>query len=75
MEDELLTGVEAAEYLGVTSQYIYKLRREGKLGQLIAGKVWLYPKSQLETFSKNRRSVGRPIGYKPPRKPREEKEG
>ena len=76
MIDELLTGLEAAEYLGVTPQYISKLRREGRIGLLIASNVWLYPKRELEIFNEKRQSVGRPKGYKPPpRKPREKNEG
>ena len=75
MTDELLTSSEAAAYLGVTKERIYMLRNQGRLGVLIAGKVWLYPKSQVEEYRATRKQ-GRPKGYKPPpRKPREKNEG
>jgi hypothetical protein len=72
--DEMLSSIDAAAYLGVTSERIYALRRQGRIGMMIGG-FWVFSKAELDNYKATRKS-GRPKGYKPPpRKPRKEKEG
>jgi len=47
--DDLLNSVDAAAYLGLSTQRLHVLRTEGRLGQLIAG-IWLYSKTELDEY-------------------------
>ncbi len=70
--NELFTGKEAADYLGVTPQFIYRLRTQKQLGQLIMGKFWMYTKTELDHYRNTRMGKrGRPKGYSPKRKKQE----
>lgn len=60
---DLLNGADAAKYLGVSTQRIYQLSQEGKIGRVLGG-YWLYTKRELDEYRINRKPVGRPKAEK-----------
>lgn len=70
---DFMSSVEAAVYLGITSTRVAALRRTGRLIGMRVGSSWLYSKSELDRY-KTTRKTGRPKGYSPKRKRKEEHE-
>lgn len=48
MAGKLLTGAEVADYLGVTSQAVDKLREQKELLAVDQNAIWLYPAFQFD---------------------------
>lgn len=67
---EMLSSVDAAAYLGVTPERIYALRKQGRIGMMI-GRFWLYSKTELDHYKATRKQ-GRPHGYSPKAKRKEQ---
>ena len=64
-EQEYLSAVQAAKYVGVNRQRIYFLATEGRLGRQIGG-FWLFTRSELDAFKQERAKHpkgGRPKGH------------
>jgi len=55
--DKWLTGQELAQALGITQQWVSKLRLTGKLTRAIRrGGVWLYPPEVIDDYKSQRNS-------------------
>jgi len=50
MQDEELTSTAAAEYLKVSRTRVHELRQSGRIGRQVAGKYWIYTKSELDAY-------------------------
>jgi len=57
MDEELISGAQAAEYLGVSRARIYALTRAGKIGRQIGG-YWLYSRAELDAWKAKRSPKG-----------------
>ncbi len=69
MSEELTAG-EAAEVLGVNRQRINELARSGRIGRQIAGRYWVFTRTELERFkSEPKNKGGRPKSESPMRTP------
>jgi hypothetical protein len=51
-QDDLLTDLQAREYLKCSSVFLWKQRKDGKIKAVNAGKKILYPKSALDNYLK-----------------------
>ncbi len=59
--DEEVTAGEAAKILGVNRQRINQLAHDGRIGRQIAGRYWVFTRSELGAFKNNPdRKPGRP---------------
>jgi len=55
--DKWLTGQELAQALGITQQWVSKMRLTGKLTRAIRrGGVWLYPPEVIYEYKRQRNS-------------------
>ncbi len=61
-DDELMSAVQAAEYLGVIRQRVYDLASRGRLGRRV-GNLWLFSKAELDAYKAERAS--KPKGGRP----------
>jgi excisionase family DNA binding protein len=59
-DDEEVTAGEAAAILGVNRQRVNQLARSGRIGRQVAGRYWLFKRSELEAFKSLDRKGGRP---------------
>jgi len=60
-QDSYLSVQEVAEVLGVSERRVLQFREEGRLrGSRRFGKSWAIQRSEVERFSKEPRSPGRP---------------
>lgn len=50
---EVLDVKEAAEYLRVSTEWVYRKAREGKIGTRL-GELWRFPISQLRDYANGR---------------------
>lgn len=55
--DDMLSGADAATYLGLTRARIYALTRAGKIGRQVGG-YWLYTRSELDAWKATRNPKG-----------------
>ncbi len=55
--NELLSGQEAAEYLGISRARIYALARQGRLGREIGG-YWMFTRGELDAYKAEPKSKG-----------------
>ncbi len=63
-ENEEFGASEAAAYLGVTTTRLNEIRRTREnFGHLVAGRYWVYTKSELDEFKAQRQA--RPKGGRP----------
>ncbi len=58
--DEEVTAGEAAAILGINRQRINQLARSGRIWRQIAGRYWVFSRSELEAFKNSPRKGGRP---------------
>lgn len=56
--DQLITTNEAAQYMRCTRAFLWKMRKEGKLQSLSAGKKVLFERSAIESFL-NKKTPGK----------------
>ena len=56
--EELLTGADAARYLGLTRSAVNKLAHEGKLGRQIAGRFYVFTRVELDAYRKKPKHKG-----------------
>lgn len=54
LQGRLITNKEAAAYMRCSTVFLWKMRKEGRLRSLSAGKKVLYEKSELDTFLNNK---------------------
>ena len=59
----LVSVIEAADFLGITTERVRQFCREGRLGQQV-GDRWVIPEDELKQFAKIPRPNGRPKGPK-----------
>ncbi len=57
-EEELITGAEAARYLGISRSRINKLAHQGRLGRQIAGRFYVFTRAELDAFKATPKSKG-----------------
>ncbi len=57
-EEELITGAEAARYLGITRSRINKLAHDGRLGRQIAGRFYVFTRAELDAWKAAPKSKG-----------------
>ena len=57
-DEELVTGAEAARYLGITRSRINKLAHEGRLGRQIAGRFYVFTRGELVAWKAAPKSKG-----------------
>lgn len=50
MEQEELSSAAAAAYLGVSRTRITELTQAGRIGHKVAGRYWVYTKSELDAY-------------------------
>ena len=61
-EQDYLSAVQAAKYLGVNRQRVYELADAGRLGRRIGG-YWLFTLAELDAYKQER--TQRPKGGRP----------
>ena len=67
--EDLISGAEAAQYLGVSHTRLYAIARTGKIGQQVAG-YWMFTRKELDTWKAQRNPRGgRPKDGSPIRTP------
>jgi len=54
---ELMSGADAAKYLGVTRSRLYALARAGKLGLPVGG-YWMFTRQELDAWKAERNPRG-----------------
>jgi predicted DNA-binding transcriptional regulator AlpA len=60
---DLLSMKEAATELGMTRQGVFRLSKEGEIGQKV-GDAWIYTREEIEAYKNRPRTAGRPAGSK-----------
>ena len=50
VDDQLMSAVEAGQYLGITRQRVALLGAQGRIPRRRIGSFWVYAKSDLDTF-------------------------
>ncbi len=61
-EQNYLSAVQAAHYLGVNRQRVYELADAGRLGRRLAG-YWVFTQAELDAYKQER--AERPRGGRP----------
>ena len=61
-EQEYLSAVQAAKYLGVNRQRVYELADAGRIGRRLGG-YWLFTQAELDAYNQER--AERPKGGRP----------
>ncbi len=61
-EQDYLSAVQAAKYLGVNRQRVYELADAGRLGRRLAG-YWVFTLAELDAYKQDR--AERPKGGRP----------
>ena len=61
-EQEYLSAIQAAQYLGVNRQRVYELAAAGHLGRRLAG-YWVFTRAELDAYRQER--TFRPKGGRP----------
>ena len=50
MDDQLMSAVEAAAYLGITRQRVALLGAQGRIPRQRIGSFWVYARADLDAF-------------------------
>ncbi len=58
MEEELLTGANAARFLGLSRARINLLAKQGRLGKQIAGRFYVFTRAELELYKAQPKDKG-----------------
>jgi excisionase family DNA binding protein len=58
MNDEEILAGEAAKILGVNRQRVNELARAGRLGHQVAGRYWVFTRTELEAYKALPKSKG-----------------
>jgi len=53
VEHSLMTLVEVARYLRLTTHTLYKMAEQGRIPAMKAGRVWRFRKSEIDQWMKN----------------------
>ncbi len=55
--NELISAVDAAQYLDVSPARVYALAKQGRLGRLVGG-YWLFTRAELDEYKASPKSRG-----------------
>jgi excisionase family DNA binding protein len=66
-QEKIIFSTEAAEILGVNRQRINQLANQGHIGKRVAGRYWVFTRSELERYRQIPRAKDgrRKIGMQP----------